>query len=300
MDEDYTVEMDDAEAYEAREAINRGRELMDECRYDDAIEEFKRVTNKLPDHAVAHFKLAEAWLMTGNGDEASRELERAARFAPDDLDIRFFLRHIARFNKAPDEVLKDARMAVEKNANDAGAHDRLGTLLLMMDDMKSGRAEVERAVKLAPDKEEYRLDLAYALSSFYEGAALREVKAALRLAPRWLEAWLFLGAFYADLRRLGDAINAYRQALKIYPDNDLLHYLLGDAYFKAFNARNARIEMETAVELNPDNYEARRVLAGLYLVQGLKDKAIEQYEVLVEMEPGVEMVRKKLELLKRG
>jgi tetratricopeptide (TPR) repeat protein len=57
--------------------------------------------------------------------------------------------------------------------------------------------------------------------------------------------------FYADLRQLGDAINAYRQALKIYPDNDILHYLLGDAYFKAFNARNARIEMETAVELIP-------------------------------------------------
>jgi tetratricopeptide (TPR) repeat protein len=106
--------------------------------------------------------------------------------------------------------------------------------------------------------------------------------------------------FYADLRRLGDAINAYRQALKIYPDNDLLHYLLCDAYFKALNAKNARIEMETAVELNPDNYGARRMLAGLYLVYHLKDKAIEQYEVLVKMEPGVEMACKKLELLKRG
>jgi len=39
---------------------------------------------------------------------------------------------------------------------------------------------------------------------------------------------------------------------------------------------------------------------GCYLFQGLKDKSIEQYEVLLEMEPGVEMVRMKLELLKRG
>jgi hypothetical protein len=42
------------------------------------------------------------------------------------------------------------------------------------------------------------------------------------------------------------------------------------------------------------------MLAGLYLVHHLKDKAIEQYEVLVKMEPGVEMACKKLELLKRG
>jgi len=70
--------------------------------------------------------------------------------------------------------------------------------------------------------------------------------------------------------------------------------------FRAFNARNARMEMEAALELDSDNYEARRVLAGLYLFQGLKDKSIEQYEVLLEMEPGVEMVRMKLELLKRG
>ncbi len=300
MDEDYTVEMDNAEAGEARETFNRGLELMDECRYDEAIEEFKWVTNKLPDLADAHFELARAWLITGNGDEVSRELERAARFAPGDMDIRFFLRHIDHFNDASGKELKDFRMAAERNANDAGAHDRLGVFLLMMDDSTAGREEVERAVQLAPDKAEYHLDLAYAMSYFDDGRALREAKAALRLAPQWLEAWFFLGAFFADLRRLGDAINAYRQALKIYPDNDLLHYLLGDAYFKAFNAKNARIEMETAVELNPDNYEARRMLAGLYLVNHLKDKAIEQYEVLVKMEPGVEMARKKLELLKRG
>jgi len=205
---------------------------------------------------------------------------------------------VPRFEKTLSDELKDAQAAVDASAGDAGAHDRLGVILIMMESLDCGTQEVEWAVELAPDNAEYRLNLAYAESLVDEGEALFEVKRALGLEPKWLDVWLFLGALYMDLRRIGDAINAYKKAIKLYPNNDLLHYLLGDAFFNARNLKMARIEMETAVDLNPDNYEARRVLVGLYLINGLKDKAIEQLEVLVKMEPGVRMAKDKLESLK--
>jgi tetratricopeptide (TPR) repeat protein len=214
------------------------------------------------------------------------------------MDMRFFLRYLPRFTKPLSEELKDAQNAVDLDAGNAEAHNRLGVILIMIDSMDCGVQEIQWAVDLAPDNAEYRLNLGYGDSIFDEGEAVREAKMALRLKPKWLDAWLFLGALYMDLSRLGDAVHAYKKALKIYPDNDLLHYLLGDAYFKARKLRMSLIEMETAVELNPDNYEARRVLVGLYLMSDITDKAIEQLEALVRMEPGVKMAREKLETLK--
>jgi tetratricopeptide (TPR) repeat protein len=280
------------------EIFGRGMEYKKKCQYDDAIREFRAITEMVPDFSTAHFELAKAYLLNGNTPGALKEFERAARFEPDNLDIRFFLRHVPGFKKSLGEELKDAQMAVDANAGDAGAHDRLGVILMMMDSLDCGMQEIKWAVELAPDNAGYHLDLGYAESLFDEGEALRDAKAALCLEPKWLDAWLFLGALYMDLRRIGDATNSYKKAVALFPENDLLHYLLGDAYFSARNVKMARIEMETAVGLNPDNYEARRVLVGLYLIDDLKDKAIEQLEVLVKMEPGVKMARDKLEKLK--
>ncbi len=283
---------------DVEETFDRGMEYKRKCRYDDAVREFKVVTERVPDFSMAHFELARVYLFKGHNREALMEFERAARFEPDNMDVRFFLRYVPRLKKTLGEELKDAQAAVDAAAGDAEAHNRLGVILVMIESLDCGTQELKWAVELAPDNAGYRLDLAYAGSLADEGEALLEVKKALRLEPKWLDAWLFLGALYMDLSRIRDAINTYKKAVKLYPDNDLLHHLLGDAYFYARNLKMARTEMETAIDLNPDNYEARRVLVGLYLINGLKEKAIEQLEVLVKMEPGVEMAKDKLESLK--
>jgi tetratricopeptide (TPR) repeat protein len=293
--EDYAAELEESEI---EDMLDRGMRYKRKCQYDAAIREFRAAAERVPDLSIAHFELAKAYLLKGDNPEAIKEFERAVRFEPDNLDMRFFLRYVPRFTKPIGEELKGAQKAVDVDARDAGAHNRLGVILIMVDNSDCGTQELNWAVELAPDNAEYHLNLAYAESLVDEGEALLEARTALRLAPQWLDAWLFKGALYMDLRRIGDAINAYKKAVKLYPDSDLSHYLLGDAYFAARNVKMARIEMETAVGLNPDNYEARRVLVGIYLINGLKDKAIGQLEVLVVMEPGIRMARDKLDKLK--
>lgn len=282
------------------EQFNRGMDYKRKCRYNDAIREFTKITKRVPDFSVAHFELAKAYLLSGNNAEALNEFERAARFEPDNMDIQFFLRYVPWFTKPLGEELMDAQNTVNVDARDADAHNRLGAILLMMDSLDCGMQEIQWAVELAPDSAEYHLNLGYAESLFDEGEALGEAKTAQRLAPGWLDALLFLGALYLDLNRTVDAFHTYKEAEALFLDNDLIHYLLGNLYFSAKNVGMARIEMETAVDLNPDNYEARRALAELYMISGWDDKAIEQLEELVKMEPGVRMARDKLEKLKAG
>lgn len=295
MPEDTWVDVNESDV---SEQFNRGMEYKRKCRYDDAIREFTAITDRVPDFSVAHFELAKAYLLNGNNGEALKEFKRAARFEPDNMDIQFFLRCVPRFMKPLSEELKDAQNAVNVDAGDAMWHNRLGTILLMMDSLDCGLQEIKWAVELEPDKAEYHLNLGYAESLFDEGEALGEAKIAVRLSSEWLDALLFLGALYLDLNRAVNAFNTYKEAEALFPDYDLIHYLLGNMYFVAKNVGMARIEMETAVGLNPDNYGARKDLAELYMISGRDDKAIEQLEVLVEMEPGVRFARDKLKMLK--
>ncbi|WP_158301472.1 tetratricopeptide repeat protein [Methanocella paludicola] len=279
------------------EQFNRGMGFKMKCRYDDAIREFTAIVNNVPDFSTAHYELAKTYLLMGENREALKEFERAARFEPDNMDIQFFLRYVPQFTKPLSEELKDAQNGVDMDAGDAFAHNRLGVILLMMDSLDCGLQEIQWAVELE-NKAEYHLNLAYAQSLFDEGEAWREADLASSMGPENLDALLFLGALYMDLGREADAFATYEDAVSIYPGSDLLHYLIGNVYFAVQNIGMARIEIETAVKLNPDNYAARRALAELYMISGRDDKAIDQLEELVKMEPGVKAAREKLELLK--
>ncbi len=279
------------------EQFNRGMDFKRKCRYDDAIREFTAITKMVPDFSTAHFELGKAYLLKGDNREALKEFGRAARFEPDNMDIRFFLRNVPKFTKPLAEELKDAQNLVNIDAGDAFGHNRLGVILLMMDSLDCGLQEIQWAVELE-DKPEYHLDIAYARSLFDEGEALQEASLASSMGPEYLDASIFLGELYMDLGREADAFATYEDALSIYPGSDLLHYLVGNVYFTVQNIGMARSEMETAVKLNPDNYAARRALTELYMISGRDDKAIDQLEELVRMEPGVKVAREKLEQLK--
>ncbi len=280
------------------EQFNRGMGFKKKCRYDDAIREFRSIVDKVPDFSTAHYELAKAYLLKGDNREAIKEFERGARFEPDNMDIRFFLRHVPKFTKPLGDELKDAQKAVDIGAGNAFAHNRLGVILLMMDSLDCGLQEIQWAAELE-DKAEYHLDLAYAQSLFDEGEAVQEASKASSAEPENLDASLFLGELYMDLGREADAFAAYEEAVSMYPGSDLLHYLIGNVYFAVQNIGMARAEMETAVKLNPDNYAARRALAELYMISGRDDKAIDHLEELAKMEPGVKGIRQKLEELKQ-
>jgi len=155
------------------EQFNRGMDYKRKCRYDDAIREFTAIVKMVPDFSTARFELGKAYLLKGDNREALKEFGRAARFEPDNVDIRFFLRNVPKFTKPLAEELKGAQNLVNIDAGDAFGHNKLGVILLMMDSLDCGLQEIQWAVELE-DKAEYHLNFAYAQSLFDEGEALQE------------------------------------------------------------------------------------------------------------------------------
>jgi tetratricopeptide (TPR) repeat protein len=107
------------------------------------------------------------------------------------------------------------------------------------------------------------------------------------------EILFYIGRTYLSENQPGRAVEFFEKATKLDPANSVYHHWLGRTYgrqamrasvFRApFIARNSRQSLEKAIELDPENIEARSDLMQYYLfapgiVGGSKAKAREQAE----------------------
>jgi tetratricopeptide (TPR) repeat protein len=98
----------------------------------------------------------------------------------------------------------------------------------------------------------------------------------------------------ADL--FGKAVDSYKQALKADPSASFISEELSDLYVQSGRLREAVTDAEAALKQNPDDLNARRLLARIYtrmigdsqaqkIDEAMVKRAIEQYQKIVEKEP---------------
>lgn len=121
--------------------------------------------------------------------------------------------------------------------------------------------------------------------------AERVLRTALAADPRELEAIYYLGRVYLETERTAEAIRHFERMAKKHPASSRVHQGLGEAYavealrasvFRQLGlARDARLSLERAVALDPDNLEARVSLFEFYrhapaVVGGGAERALAQ------------------------
>ena len=103
-------------------------------------------------------------------------------------------------------------------------------------------------------------------------AAIEDFEAATEANPDSVAAYLALGEAYVrqaestgSTSGLLDAIQAFRTAIALEPNNPAAHHNLGTVYFQANAIESAIQEFETALELEPDSAESHYQLGAIYL-----------------------------------
>jgi tetratricopeptide (TPR) repeat protein len=94
-----------------------------------------------------------------------------------------------------------------------------------------------------------------------------------------------LGNAYLSQGLTDMAIEQYRTALKLKPDNVGAHYNLGNAYLAKGLADMAIEQYQTVLRLEPDYAEAHNNLGNAYKSQSQLDRAIEQYRAALRLKP---------------
>ncbi len=103
--------------------------------------------------------------------------------------------------------------------------------------------------------------------------------------PKNAEAWFYLGYVYEYLKRDNDAIEAYRQVIRIEPENAKAWISLGNAYAQLDRYNDAIEACSQAIRINPENADAWCNLGIAYFLSDNRAAALDAVQKLRRLDP---------------
>lgn len=108
----------------------------------------------------------------------------------------------------------------------------------------------------------------------------------LKLVPQQADALHMLGVIELQLKNYAQAVQLISRAKSIKPDNDLIHFNLGNALRALGQFSEAGEAFSKALQLRPDHLEALKNLGNVYKEQNRMAEAIACYDRLLSKAPG--------------
>jgi tetratricopeptide (TPR) repeat protein len=179
----------------------------------------------------------------------------------------------------------------------------LSSLYQEIADMQQGLNALTEGIGLYPDNTQLLFELVILLekTSRHEQAMTTADKV-LQLQPNHPEALNFIGYSWADENKnLDKALEYIKRAVAQKPDNGFIHDSLGWVYYRLGDFSHARVELEKAVSLEPQDPHISDHLGDTYRALAQKDKALEVYTKALELfseENEKVIVQKKIDSLK--
>jgi cytochrome c-type biogenesis protein CcmH/NrfG len=259
-------------------------------------------------------------------DAASRNLDRAVLLGSVDLYHRFATQvGIARLNEIVGETegtveerrnvfqqvltttVRNGQIATELNPREYQNWMALGRVyqgvipLGIEGAHDQARSAYERAQTLAPNNPAIEQALAeIAILNNDEAVAREHLNKALELKSDYTAAIFALSQLQIQAGEVAAAIQSVEAAAVLVPNNPVLFFQLGLLRFNNGDNQGALPALERAVELNSNYANARYFLGLVYAEVDRVNEAIEQFEVVAELNPTNQEVRDILANLRAG
>lgn len=218
-------------------------------RISEAIKQAEEAVKRKPFLYRTWRMLGGLYIETKRYKEAAGALNRVLEHSPDDIQTMCDLGDCFRTLGQMDEALGVLSKAVEQQPGHAASWLNLGATY-------QAGAETEKAV------------IAY--------------KRALALNPDQAEVYNNLGCIHKDNRQWHEAVAMFENAVRLQPQRGgfLNNYSIALRYLG--RVLDAEMTSRQAVELMPDDFDARSTLGHLYIDEGRIDEAVALLQDMVE------------------
>ena len=259
-----------------QDGIATAKQLLAGGSLKEAISLLRGILERDPKNAEAHVLLGSALALVPRRSEAIAELRRAAELRPDSAPVYNTLgMALARFAEL-DAARKAFESALELDPQFADAHVNLTLVLGQLKEFDLAIGHITRAIELQGDSP------ASAYSHYLKGRlydkqdmtveALQELEKAVHLRPRFAQAYVELGTTRAKLFN-EKALEAFEQAVDLAPDDANARYLLGREYLRKGKVAEAVEHLKEAARLKPNHRAVLYNLARALRKAGLTDES---------------------------
>ena len=206
-------------------AVNTGRQEY----ATRAVEEYKLALNADPESAFLNNGLAELYFRTGRVRDAILTAQDTIKRDPKNVAAhkllgRVYLHSLGDMQNGASQQVLDLAIAEYKQISaldptDIQSHLVLGQLYTVNHDSQLAQQEFEAAQKIDPNSEDVALNLA---RLYGESGDMKHAIATLEAVPeddRSAKLAFALGAGYDQVKDTKDAVKAYQQAVDMDPDN---------------------------------------------------------------------------------
>jgi tetratricopeptide (TPR) repeat protein len=260
-----------------------GNVYVSEQKLDPAEKEFRSVLRIDPGNRDGNYNLGLVLLAKNHPAEAIAQFQRVH---PANVATRVQLTRAYLQAGRTAEGLKTATELSAQNKDDVQLHFTLGVLLASAKQYRAAQLELEKANALQPGTMEILYDLgqAYLRSGDYAKAELA-LNRALKLNPDSPETLYLLGKIDADQSKPVDALDLLVRAHKLAPENADITFLLARVSMSQNYFEDAIPLLESGLKIAPQRADLRAALGESYFMSGKTEKAIEEFEGLVKLDP---------------
>jgi putative PEP-CTERM system TPR-repeat lipoprotein len=248
--------------------------LVNEKRYDEALQLALRFQQVSESEIAAQKLLAQVYLGAGNVAQATAVLEDIIGVQPGDKYANYALASLAEKYKRFDAAREYLEVVLSHHRDDLETLLRMARVSALSGQEKDMEKFLRRAVSTHPEGTTARLMLArYYLAT---GKASKATPLLLELADtekRKPEAQQLLGLASMDQGEFEDARYYLQELARQQPNSAVAHYLLARAYAGLDQREPMRAQLEQSLKLDPNNDPARLALTSYWLVKGDYERA---------------------------
>lgn len=174
---------------------------------------------------------------------------------------------------------------ITKNSRDADAYWHRGELEMLAKSLGPALGDLTKAIQLDSTKSEYYYSLAdVEFITGHTHEARDAFETSIRLNPKNTDAMLKLAELYFYVKKYEDAIDLINQAIKVNPYIAREYFLKGMIYTEKHDTGKAISSMQTAVEQDPDYFDAYIQLGLLFAGKG-SPIALTYYDDAIHLQP---------------
>jgi tetratricopeptide (TPR) repeat protein len=263
---------------------NLGAAYISLGRFSDAIEQYTRALAIKDDPAI-RLNLALAYYKGGQRDRAIPELQRVLQADPQSKQAALLLADCLLQSGRNKEVIELLEARDAAFSDDLAYAYILGTALLEEGELTRGQVVIDRIFKKGESAEGHLLmGLAYLNKQEYQNA-VTELGRAVQLNPALHSVHVLHGRALLGAGNRERAIRAFRTAVEQEPDDFDANLQLGNMYRLDQRFEPAMRYLRRAASIRPNDLSLRHVLAATHLGLGEADQALALLEPLVKEAP---------------